>query len=350
MAHDVFISYSTKDKSTADAVCHYLEDQGVRCWIAPRDIPYGSDWSEQIIRALDESRALVLVFSSSTNESKQVMRELSYAADRGIPILPLRIEDILPSKGFRYYLGVVHWLDALSPPLEMHLERLANRVSALLVADQAPEPRGRRSPQSPSGGEGSEAGAKQSSTGPESFSLTNKDVEPERQAARSSRADERGRQRWRRRLSWRTIAMSFGALALLLGGIVGGYYGVVVTGGVEQPPPIEVAEEKPPPTPDKKTQEKKKEDTQTVTIRVTGTPGVAFSGGYGASGGSYSPVEGVTPQDFEVEVGTRREAEGVAANVKKRDEGNEELMLQLLVGGEVVREQSTTAQFGGVSV
>jgi len=119
---------------------------------------------------------------------------------------------------------------------------------------------------------------------------------------------------------------------------------------IEQPTP---AEKSPlsPPTPDNKAEQKKKEDTQTVTIRVTGTPGIAFRGAY-ATGASDSPgvLEGVTPQDFEVEVGTRREAEGVAANVKKRDEGNEELMLQLLVGGEVVREQSTTAQFGGVSV
>jgi hypothetical protein len=36
MAHDVFISYSTKDKPIADAVCGTLERNGVRCWIAPR--------------------------------------------------------------------------------------------------------------------------------------------------------------------------------------------------------------------------------------------------------------------------------------------------------------------------
>ncbi len=137
MAHDVFISYSTKDKSVADAACHALEARGVRCWIAPRDIPYGSEWSEQIVEAIDKAGALVLVFSSNANGSSQVKRELSNAADRGIPILPLRIEDVLPSKGFRYYLGGVHWLDALSPPLEAHLGRLADRVSAVLAADQA---------------------------------------------------------------------------------------------------------------------------------------------------------------------------------------------------------------------
>ena len=31
MAHDVFISYSKKDKAVADAICARLEQDGVRC-------------------------------------------------------------------------------------------------------------------------------------------------------------------------------------------------------------------------------------------------------------------------------------------------------------------------------
>jgi hypothetical protein len=38
MAHDVFISYASEDKTVADAVCAMIESQGVRCWIAPRDV------------------------------------------------------------------------------------------------------------------------------------------------------------------------------------------------------------------------------------------------------------------------------------------------------------------------
>ncbi|MDQ3943003.1 MAG: hypothetical protein M3254_07855, partial [Actinomycetota bacterium] len=44
----------------------------------------------------------------------------------------------------------------------------------------------------------------------------------------------------------------------------------------EKPTP----EEKPSPAPEKK-EEKKKQDTETITVRVTGTPGVPFSGNYG---------------------------------------------------------------------
>jgi TIR domain len=62
MAHDVFISYSAKDKTTADGVCATLEAKGIRCWIAPRDILPGMDWGEAIIEAINGSRVIVLVF------------------------------------------------------------------------------------------------------------------------------------------------------------------------------------------------------------------------------------------------------------------------------------------------
>src|SRR5713101_8280389 len=53
MAHDVFISYSSKDKPVADAVCAGLEGRGIRCWAAPRDILPGSDWGAAIQAQFD---------------------------------------------------------------------------------------------------------------------------------------------------------------------------------------------------------------------------------------------------------------------------------------------------------
>jgi hypothetical protein len=43
-----------------------------------------------------------------------------------VPVIPVRIEDIAPTKAMAYFMGPVHWLDALSPPLEQHLQRLAD--------------------------------------------------------------------------------------------------------------------------------------------------------------------------------------------------------------------------------
>jgi class 3 adenylate cyclase/predicted ATPase len=147
MAHDVFISYSVQDKVVADAVCAILEGRKIPCWIAPRDLLPGVPYAGALIDALNESRVLILVFSSASNDSPHVAREVERAVSKRIPIVPLRIEDVPPSKAMEYCISAHHWLDALTPPLEKHLQRLADAVQHLLspereeqrlpVADQA---------------------------------------------------------------------------------------------------------------------------------------------------------------------------------------------------------------------
>ena len=135
MAHDVFISYSSNDKPTADAACAVLEQKGIRCWIAPRDIVPGADWGESIIDAINDARALVLVFSSHANASPQIKREVERAVNKGIPIIPLRIEDVAPTKSLEYFISTPHWLDAYNPPLERHLTYLADVIAHILEGD-----------------------------------------------------------------------------------------------------------------------------------------------------------------------------------------------------------------------
>src|SRR5262245_49078182 len=105
MAHDVFVSYSTHDKKTAAAVCGTLEAKGIRCAIAPRDIIPGMDWSEAVIDAIHSSRVIILVFSSHANDSQQVRREVERAANRGLLIMLLRIENVTPTKSLAYFIG-----------------------------------------------------------------------------------------------------------------------------------------------------------------------------------------------------------------------------------------------------
>ena len=136
MAHDVFISHSKKDKTVADAVCGTLEKQGVRCWIAPRDIPPGQSWPAAIVEAISNSKVFVLILSDISNQSKQVVKEVGEAFDTGIPIVPLRIEDVKPSQEMGYYIKSIHWLDAMTPPMERHLDKLTESVAALLSVEE----------------------------------------------------------------------------------------------------------------------------------------------------------------------------------------------------------------------
>jgi len=129
---DVFVSYPHQDKAIADAACAKLEADGIRCWVSPRDVPPGAEWAGAIVEAIDNCRVMILIFSEDANRSKQVHREVQRAFDGEKPVVPFRIENIMPEKSLAYYMGSVHWLDALTPPLEQHLEKLAASVQALV--------------------------------------------------------------------------------------------------------------------------------------------------------------------------------------------------------------------------
>ena len=132
MQYDVFISYSSLDKNVADAICSKLENNGIRCWIAPRDILPGKEYGEAIIGAIVDCNIMLLVFSVHANESPQVRREVERAVSKGKVIIPFRIEDILPTKAMEYALSNTHWLDAMTPPLENHIARLIDIIYKLL--------------------------------------------------------------------------------------------------------------------------------------------------------------------------------------------------------------------------
>jgi len=144
MAYDVFISYASEDKTVADAVCAVLESHAVRCWIAPRDVLPGMAYGEAIIDAIRGCRIMVLVFSSKSNNSPHIPKEIERAVSAGVAVIPFRIEDVRPGKSLDYFIGSVHWLDALTRPLEQHLERLVQNVQTLLSRD-APTIEGKKS-------------------------------------------------------------------------------------------------------------------------------------------------------------------------------------------------------------
>ena len=132
MAHDLFISYSTKDKAVADAVCARMENGGIRCWYAPRDILPGADWASSIVDAINVSKVMVLIFTPHSNISKQVLREVDCAVSAGVTIIPLRLTREKPIESMRYYLSAVHWLDAVDAELDSSIGELYELCKAVV--------------------------------------------------------------------------------------------------------------------------------------------------------------------------------------------------------------------------
>ncbi len=112
MKYDVFISYSSKNIETALAICHVLESNNIRCWMAPRNIPAGADYGDVIDVAITECKVFLLLYSEPATISPWVKGELNLAFTEGKHIIPYRI-DQTPLKGaMKLMLNQRHWIDA----------------------------------------------------------------------------------------------------------------------------------------------------------------------------------------------------------------------------------------------
>lgn len=133
MSHDIFISYSSKDKTTADAICHVLEENKLKCWIAPRNIRSGKNYPEQIMDGLRAAKLVVLVFSKNSQESVFVNNEIDAAFSFNKSIISFKIDETLPENKMGFFLKTKHWLDAYPDP-ESVFETLVN--DAKLLCDE----------------------------------------------------------------------------------------------------------------------------------------------------------------------------------------------------------------------
>lgn len=110
----VFISYSTKDSDVANLVHSYLEGNGIPCWIASRNIEGGESFAVQIVDAINDCSAFVMISSSNSKESDHISNELSIAFEDKKKIIPFRIEEFELSKTYNYYLRHAQWIDAFN--------------------------------------------------------------------------------------------------------------------------------------------------------------------------------------------------------------------------------------------
>lgn len=108
----VFVSHSSLDREATQAVVAALEARGQQCWIASRDVLPGENYQQAIDAAITRSQAMILIFSRNADCSDEIKKELSLASLHRIPVIPVRIENLLPSGGLRYELATRQWIDA----------------------------------------------------------------------------------------------------------------------------------------------------------------------------------------------------------------------------------------------
>ncbi len=134
---NIFISYASENKDTAFKVVDKLEASAMNCFIAPRDIIAGMDYSSAIVAAIESCDVIVLIFSSNSDKSGYVLREINSAVLHNKVVIPFRIEDIVPSKSMEFYLGKTHWLDAFPEILDEHIKSLSKTINKICIKEDA---------------------------------------------------------------------------------------------------------------------------------------------------------------------------------------------------------------------
>ena len=115
MKHQVFISYSRKDKDVADGLCEVLKENGIEYWIDKEGIYSSSNYKELIVDAIDVSKAVIFISSSNSNASINVIREIGYAVNMNKPILPLMLDDAPYAKSIRLDISDIDQIDFKNP-------------------------------------------------------------------------------------------------------------------------------------------------------------------------------------------------------------------------------------------
>jgi hypothetical protein len=140
MSGHVFISHSDKDKTFADMLLGALEARGVTCWIAPRDIPPGGSYADAIMRAIEEAGCFLLVYTSHSNNSPHVLREVERALKFERNIIPIRFDDSQPSRSLDYLLATVQWLSVDTSKASGDVRRVADQISKCVAPRETEKP------------------------------------------------------------------------------------------------------------------------------------------------------------------------------------------------------------------
>ncbi len=106
----VFISYTGANLDIAERTRDFLESNKIACWMAPKSIPAGSDYTSEIPPAIKNSKAVVLLLSEAIQQSVWVPKEIIIALNLRKCILALPLDNAQLNDSFNFQLCNVQWI------------------------------------------------------------------------------------------------------------------------------------------------------------------------------------------------------------------------------------------------
>lgn len=136
----VFVSYSSADRTAAYELVEYLEGRGVDCFIAPRDVDSGKAYAAVLMKAIEECHMVLLMASEAINESEHVLNEVDVIVEKGKLLLPVFIQDFKMNADYRYYLGRKQWIIAYPDAPQAYYNKILDAVLENLPKEKKTAP------------------------------------------------------------------------------------------------------------------------------------------------------------------------------------------------------------------
>ncbi len=133
---DAFISYASEDANLANSFLETLEQRGLKCWIAPRDVPAGTLYADAIVRAINGAKLFLLVLSQHSVASSHVSKELERASSKRRKVIVVRTDDAPLTPAYEYFLSESQWIELAAgggmPAAAAKVLEAAQRLSGMV--------------------------------------------------------------------------------------------------------------------------------------------------------------------------------------------------------------------------
>lgn len=114
-ARSLFLSYSRHDRELVEHLFRQLDERGLPVWMDRQRLRSGEEWEQRILQSLKSSRLVCALVSPAALDSGWVRKELEFAFENGIPVLPVKIGSFEVPLEFGERHARRQWLELAAP-------------------------------------------------------------------------------------------------------------------------------------------------------------------------------------------------------------------------------------------
>jgi len=134
---DVFVSYSSHDRAIVLPLVESLRGCGYNVWVDQGGLHGASQWSEQIVAAIENTTAFILVSSNHSFASHNVVKETSLASEQRKQIIPVFIEEVEVPQTLQYQLAGLQRVEYSDLNHEDSMQRIAEALTKIGIVGVA---------------------------------------------------------------------------------------------------------------------------------------------------------------------------------------------------------------------